>query len=130
MTSTRGQVAVGFALTAAMLMVFAGVIDILQGLAAIIRQHYFVVGHNYVYKINVTTWGWIHLILGIGLAVSGFFLFRGATWARIVGIVAAGLVGIANFMWLPYYPVWSFIIIGVCVVIIWSLAAHGREIEE
>jgi hypothetical protein len=72
MTSSKSQVAVGFALTAAILMMFAGVIDILQGLAAIIRNHYYVIGTNYVYKINVTTWGWIHLILGLGLGVTGF----------------------------------------------------------
>jgi hypothetical protein len=70
------------------------------------------------------------LILGIGIGVAGFFLLRGALWARIVGIVGAVLVGVANLMWLPYYPVWSAVIIAVCILIIWALTAHGRDIAE
>lgn len=127
---SRSDVAVGFTYVAAILMMFVGVMDFLQGLAAIIKQHYYVVGANYLYKVNVTTWGWIHLLLGIGIGVAGFFLLRGALWARIVGIVAASIVGISNFLWLPYSPVWSIVIIAVCVLIIWALAMHGRDIAE
>ena len=130
MTHGRSGLAVGFTYAAAILMMVAGVFDILQGLAAIIRQHYYVVGSTYVYKFDVTAWGWVHLLLGLLLGVAGFFLLRGALWARILGITAAALVGVANFMWLPYYPVWSIVIIAMCVVIIWALAAHGREIAE
>jgi hypothetical protein len=127
---SRSGVAVGFTYAAAILMMFVGVLDFLQGLAAIIKQHSYVVGVNYLYKVNVSTWGWIHLILGIGIGLAGFFLLNGALWARIVGIVAASIVGISNFLWLPYYPVWSIIIIAVCVLIIWALAVHGHEIAE
>ena len=130
MTRSRSTVAVGFTYFAAIMMMLAGALDVLQGLAAIIKQHYYVVGANYLYKINVSTWGWIHLILGIVLGFAGFFLLFGALWARIIGIGAAALVVVANFLWLPYYPVWSIIVIAASVLVIWALAMHGRDIAD
>jgi hypothetical protein len=127
---TRSTVAVGFTYFAAIMMMIAGGFDVLQGLSAIIKQHYYVIGPNYLYKINVTTWGWVHLILGIVLVVAGVFLLNGALWARIVGIIAAALVAIANFLWLPYAPVWAIIVIAACVLVIWALALHGRDIAD
>ena len=130
MTRSTSGVAVGFTYFAAVMMMVLGGFDVLQGLAAIIKKHYYVVGTNYVYKINVTTWGWIHLILGAIALVAGIGLLTGALWARIVVIILAVLIAISNFMWLPYYPLWSALIIGTCVVVIWALAAHGDEIAE
>jgi hypothetical protein len=109
------------------MMILAGAFDALQGFAAIVKQSYYVVAPNYVYKFNVTTWGWINLILGIVILLAGAALLSGAVWARTIGVLMAILVGIANFMWLPYYPVWSIIVIAICVIIVWALTAHGRD---
>jgi hypothetical protein len=115
---------------AAIMMMFVGALDFLQGLAAVIHKNYFVVGSQYVYKFDVSAWGWIHMLLGIFVALAGFFLFRGALWARIVGIIGAALVGLTNFMWLQYSPIWSIIIISICVLVIWALALHGRDLKD
>ena len=128
MSENRSGFAIGTAFFAAILMIMIGVFDVLQGLAAIIRQHEYVVSPNYIYKFNVSTWGWINLVLGAIILLAGFALLSGALWARIIGVIMAVIVAIANFMWLPYYPVWSIIIIATCVVIIWALTAHGRDI--
>lgn len=130
MAGHRSTAAVGFVYFAAIMMVIIGIVDVLQGIAAIAKEHYYVVGSNYVYKVNATTWGWVHLVLGIVLAVAGFFLLRGALWARIVGIVTAALILITNFMWLPYYPVWASILIAASVLVIWALAMHGDELAD
>jgi hypothetical protein len=119
--------AVGFTYFAAFMMILAGAFDALQGFAAIVKQSYYVVAPNYVYKFIVTTWGWINLILGIVILLAGAALLSGAVWARTIGVLMAILVGIANFMWLPYYPVWSIIVIAICVIIVWALTAHGRD---
>jgi len=58
------------------------------------------------------------------------FLFQGALWARVVGIAVAALSAVLNFMWLPYYPIWSILIIAVDVLVIWALTAHGRDITR
>jgi hypothetical protein len=61
------------------------------------------------------------------VAVAGWGLLSGRTWARVVGITLALLSAIANFLWLPYYPFWSMLIIAVDIFVIWAIAAHGRE---
>ncbi len=128
MARGRSTVAVGFTYFAAIMMMLSGGFEILQGLSAIIKKHFYAVGSDYIYKINVTTWGWIHLILGVIVLLAGVALLGGALWARIVGIALAALIVLANFLWLPYYPVWAIVIIAVNVLVIWALAAHGRDV--
>jgi hypothetical protein len=124
----RSGVAVGFTYFAAIMMMLSGGFEILQGLSAIIKKNLYVVNKDYIYKINVNGWGWIHLILGVIVLLAGIALLGGASWARIVGIAMAALIAIANFLWLPYYPVWAIVLIALNVVVIWALAAHGRDI--
>ena len=119
---TKNAWATGLAVFAAALMVTIGVLQFLQGLVAIIDDEFYVVGPEYIYQFDTTTWGWIHLLLGVLLMATGGFLFGGSGWSRGVGIGLAVLAIIANFMWLPYYPWWSIIVIGLSIAIIWALA--------
>jgi hypothetical protein len=107
-----------------------GVFDALQGLAAIIKKDVYVVGQDYLWKLDASAWGWINLLLGVLMVLAGLALYGGATWARVVGVVLAGLVAITNFMWLPYYPVWAILVIATSVAVIWALTVHGREVVE
>jgi hypothetical protein len=114
---------IGFA-GVAMLMV--GIMQSLYGLAGIIKNEFFVVSPNYLYKFDATTWGWIHLILGVILVLAGIAVFRGAVWARTVGVIFATLAAIGNFLSIPNQPFWSVILIALDVLIIWALIRHGR----
>jgi hypothetical protein len=116
--------AAGFAIFAGMLMVMSGTFQAFQGLAAILRDDIFIVTEDYAYDLDVTTWGWIHLIWGIIVALAGFYVFTGAAWARLIGITIALVTAVVNFMYIPYYPVWSVLIIALCVAIIWGLASY------
>jgi hypothetical protein len=118
--------AVGGMIFAAALLLMNGIWEILLGIAAIARGDFFVRAPNYLYNVNVSAWGWIHLVLGAIMALTGFFLFSGATWARAVGIGFAVLSAIANFFFLPYYPIWSIVIIALDVFVIWALATARR----
>jgi hypothetical protein len=80
-----------------------------------------VVTQNYTFDLDVTAWGWIHLILGIVMILTGFSLFSGKTWAAVVAIALATLSAIANFFFIPYYPFWSILVIGLDVWVIWAL---------
>jgi hypothetical protein len=121
--------AVGGMVFAAALLLMLGIWQVFLGIAAIARGSFFVAAPNYLYEFNVTTWGWIHLILGIVAVVTGFFLFSGAAWARGVGIALAVLSAVANFFFLPYYPIWSLAIIALDLFIIWALATVKRPDE-
>ena len=120
--------AVGWAGFAGVMLIILGVFDVIQGIVAIANEEFFVIGIDYVFKFNVTTWGWIHLLWGIVLILSGVGIFSGNVAGRTVGVIVAGLAAIANFAWLPYYPIWSIIVIAICVAVIWALTAHGRDI--
>lgn len=115
--------ATGWTFLAAALMFFGGVMAIFEGIAGIARDNVIVVTHHYAYTLNATSWGWIHLALGVLIALAGLALFTGALWARVVGIAIAGLGMIANFLWLPYYPFWAIPLIAIDIFIIWALCA-------
>lgn len=115
----------GLVVFAGVLMVMAGVFHALTGLAAIIENEYFVVGPNYAYELDVSAWGWIHLIFGIVVAAAGWGVFNGATWGRVVGISLATISAIANFFWIPYQPVWAILIIALDVLVIGALASYS-----
>ncbi|MEE2034010.1 DUF7144 family membrane protein [Rhodococcus chondri] len=109
-------------IAAAALLVTVGVLQLLQGIAAVAKDEVFVIGLEYTYKFDISTWGWVHIVLGIVVALVGAVLFTGATWARVIAIVIAALSLVANFLWLPYYPWWSVLIIALDVVVIWAIA--------
>ncbi|MGH1562177.1 DUF7144 family membrane protein [Mumia sp. DW29H23] len=125
--STAGAWATGFILFAGVMMIMIGVFHAIAGLVALIDDEFYVTTPNYILQFDTTTWGWIHLIVGVVVALAGFAVIAGQTWGRVVGIVLAVISAIANFAFLPYYPFWSTLIIALDVFVIWALAVHGRD---
>jgi hypothetical protein len=122
--------AVGFILFAAIMMLMVGVFQALQGLVAIFENEFYVATRNYLFQFDATTWGWIHLVLGVIVAFAGWGLLSGRTWARAVAITLALLSAISNFLFIPYYPFWALLIITLDVFVIWAVAAHGGELRD
>jgi len=130
MSERRSSLAVGMSVFAGTIMIMIGVMHVFQGLVALINDTFYVAGEEWVFQFDVTTWGWVHLILGAVIALAGFFVFTGAIWARTIGVIMAVVSGVATFAWLPYYPLWGLIVIVLDVFVIWALTAHGREAAE
>jgi hypothetical protein len=128
MSQQPSAAAVGWALFAAIMLMIAGFFQIIAGIAAIAEDDFFVTTQKWVFEFDVTTWGWIHVVLGILLLCIGAGILTGNVLARSVAVIIAGLSAIANFAYMPYYPVWAIIVIAVDVAIIWALTAHGRDI--
>lgn len=126
----HSSAAVGLIVTAAVFMILTGVLQAIQGFVALVNDTFYVVGVEYVFEFDVTTWGWIHLVLGIVAACAGVALLQGATWARVVAVAMASVGIIVNFMWLPYYPVWSLVLVTLNAFVIWAVTAHGRDILD
>jgi hypothetical protein len=122
--------AVGFTVFAAVIMIMAGVWQAISGLIAIFENEFYVTTRNYIFQLDATTWGWIHLAVGLIVAFAGWGLLSGRTWARVVGITVAAISATTNFLFIPYYPFWAILIITLDVVVIWALTAHGREFKE
>ena len=122
--------AVGITVFAGVLMVLSGTLQAVQGVVALANDTFYVVGEEYLFEFDVTSWGWIHLIMGVIVALAGVALFRGAVWARTVAVIVASVSIIANFMWMPYYPFWSMTVIAFDIFVIWAATMHGRDITE
>jgi hypothetical protein len=110
---------------AATMAILIGTFQILEGLVAVINDDFFVVTRNYTFDLDVSAWGWIHLIVGIVMIVAGFGLFVRSTWAGVLAIVVAMLSAVSNFFFIPYYPIWALVVIGLNVWIIWALTRPG-----
>ncbi|MFF7467837.1 hypothetical protein [Streptomyces sp. NPDC008092] len=111
----------GLTAFAGVMLLIAGLLAVFRGIMAIAQDDVFVTTPNYVFKFDLTSWGWIHLVLGVIAVVVGIGLFQPAAWARGAGVAIAALVIIANFLSLPYYPVWSVVMIALSGFIIWAL---------
>lgn len=116
---------VGLVVFAGVMMMLIGTFHALTGLAAILENEFFVVGPRYAYELDVTAWGWLHLIYGVIVAVAGWQIFSGATWARLVGITLAALSAVGNFFFIPYQPVWAILMIALAVLVIAALSAYS-----
>ena len=121
--------AVGYTYFAAVLMIAVGGFHAIAGLAGILEDEFYVLGREYVFKFDVTAWGWIHLIGGIIVFLAGLALFSGAVWARIVAGALAIVSIVVSFAWLPWYPFWSALIIALDVLLLWALTVHGEDME-
>lgn len=128
--SQRSGWAMGWATFAAIMLMIGGVWGVIVGLAGIAKDDFFIVSPDWVFQLDITTWGWIHLLVGIVLFASGIGIFSGNVLARTVGVIVAALGAIANFAWMPYYPVWSIVAIAIDIAIIWALTAHGRDLAS
>ncbi|QBJ95372.1 hypothetical protein ERC79_04935 [Rhodococcus sp. ABRD24] len=123
----RQGFAAGASIAAAIVLMTVGVLQIIQGISALAKDDVFVVGPEYVYQFDLTTWGWIHLVIGIVVILIGLGLLTGATWARVAAIIIAALSIIANFLWIPWYPLWSILIIALDIVVIWAVTTWDAE---
>ncbi|MGZ4555338.1 MAG: DUF7144 family membrane protein [Mycobacteriaceae bacterium] len=125
--SAKQGLAAGTTIAAGLLLATVGVLQFLEGIAAVAKDDIIVIGVNYTYNWNVTAWGWIHIVLGILVALTGFALMIGAAWARVIAIFIAAVSIIANFLWLPHYPLWSIAIIVLDVVVIWAVSTWNTD---
>jgi hypothetical protein len=126
-TSTPGSWAYGVSSFAGVILAMVGLFQFLEGLSAVFEDKVYLTTPDYLYSIDLTGWGWIHLVIGAIAMAVGIAVLYGQTWARATGIVIAVLSAAANFAFLPYYPFWSMLVIAVNVLAIWALASLIRN---
>ncbi|MGK5730765.1 DUF7144 family membrane protein [Streptomyces sp. URMC 124] len=117
----------GLTLFAAVMMLIAGFVDLFRGIMAIVHDDVFVTTPDYVFKFSLAGWGWIHLLLGVAALMVGVGLFKVSLWARILGVIIAALLLIVNFLSIPYYPLWSLVVIALCAFVIWGLCVVRHD---
>jgi hypothetical protein len=110
---------------AAVVLAIVGTFQILDGLVAIFNDDFYLRTENYTFNLDVSAWGWIHLLLGILFVATAWGLYSDSTWAGVTAIVVASLSAIANFLFIPYYPLWSILVIALNLWVIWALTRPG-----
>ena len=119
--------AAGGVIFAGSMMLLIGFFQMIAGFVAIIDDEFFVVRPNYTFELDVSGWGWIHLVIGILLVLLALGVLTGRAFARGVAVGLLGLSALANFFFIPYYPVWSIVVIAIDVFVIWALTRPDAE---
>jgi hypothetical protein len=120
------EAGVGWIMFAGIMLMIAGVLNVIYGIAAIDNSKFFVHTTETQYILSsLNTWGWITLILGALQIVAAFSIWAGGAFGRWFGIGIAGLSAIGALMAIPAYPFWSLAIFAIDILIIYGLAAYG-----
>ena len=120
---------IGWSFFAATMMIIGGSLNAINGLVAVLNDDWVVWTNRSSVYLDLTSWGWVHIVAGALVVLAGFGVLSGNVLARTVGVFLAGLSLIANFLFLPVYPLWSIIVITLDVLVIWALTAHGSELR-
>lgn len=121
---------VGWIYFAGVVMIISGILNIIYGIAAIFNPDWEVFNRQGLLLLDLSGWGWVHLVIGIIVLASGFLVFNGSLFGRMVGVIGVIASLIANFFWLPVYPLWSIVIIVVDLLVMWALIVHGDELRD
>jgi hypothetical protein len=132
--NSRGQVEVtgwvGWVYLAAFVLLLSGIFQLIAGLVALLNGGVYAISDGTVMIFNLTTWGWIHLILGIVVVCTGTALFSGKTWARVVAVILAIINLVTFFLFIGVHPLWSIIVMVLDLLVIYALTVHGNEVAE
>jgi hypothetical protein len=122
----------GWVWFAGLLMIVIGFLDFFQGLIAVVRDKYYVLGPEQIIVFDLTTWGWITLIWGIIVALAGFALLAGQGWARWFTIVVASLNFIVQlgFVGSNRYPLWALVAMALNIVVLYALIVRWGDVRE
>lgn len=112
---------------AGIMMIVMGSFNAIEGLVALFRGEYYVVTEEQVLVFDITAWGWITLLIGILVALAGGALLSGAAWARVVAVVLVVINAVAQLAFVSVHPLWSTIVIALCVTVIWAVVVHGSD---
>lgn len=118
---------IGFA---GVMMIIGGMLNALYGFIAVVNDEWVVWGNRTAVYLDITQWGWVHMIMGLVVMLCGIGLFSGNVLARTVGVIVASASLIANFFFVPAYPLWAMTIIVIDALVIWALIVHGHELRD
>lgn len=119
----------GWTLFAMTIFIVIGVMNVIYGLTMIINNEWIVFGATKVWYVDITTWGWITLIVGVLQLFVAWGVGSAQTWARIVGMIFAVVAMVNAFFVVPYYPVWAIIVIALTVMVIYALTVKGDAVD-
>jgi hypothetical protein len=119
----------GWIVFAGVMMIISGGLNAFYGVVAAVNDDWVGWTNGQNAFLDVSQWGWVHIILGLIVLLCGIGLFSGNILARTVAVIIAGLSLVGNFFFIPVYPLWALTVITIDALVIWALTAHGREMR-
>jgi len=139
MQSTAGEARVsydertgwtGWIVFAGVMMIISGSLNALYGVVAAVNDDWVGWTNRENAFLDVSQWGWVHIVVGLIVLLCGIGLFSGNILARTVAVIIASISLVSNFFFIPVYPLWALTVITIDALVIWALTAHGREMRE
>ncbi|GAA4052133.1 DUF7144 family membrane protein [Nonomuraea soli] len=121
---------VGWIWFAGMMIIMAGLFNLVSGLYAIIDDELYVTTRKGLLLFDLTGWGWVHLILGVLLVITGIAVSIGKNWARLIAVILVMLNALTQLTWIMVNPWWSLVVIAIDVLVLYALIVHGKEAES
>src|SRR3954470_8086735 len=117
----------GWVVFAGLVMITAGLLNMIQGIVALFHQDYYVTTRSgLVVDVGYPAWGWALLAFGVLIGLTGYGIIGGGSCARVVGVLLVAIDAVLNFIFLPAYPIWGTLAVALDVVVIYALTVHGR----
>ena len=120
----RSSAWTGWVIFAGAVMFIIGCLNVIQGLAALLRDDVYLVSKS---GLLVTTsysyWGWALILWGGLMVLVALGLFVGNEASRWFAIAAVAVNLIMQFSWFPSYPLWSMVVIGLDAAVLYALTA-------
>lgn len=120
----------GWVYFAGFMMILMGLLQGVSGFVALLNSDWLVVTERSLIALDFTTWGWIHLMLGVLIFSAGLAVMNGAVWARTVGVIIAILSIVANLAYANTYPIWAIAVVIINVLVIYALTVRGGEVRN
>jgi hypothetical protein len=120
----------GWITFAGVMLIIGGSLNLLYGIVAAVNDDWAVWTNTGAVYLDLSEWGWAHIILGSIVLFSGIGVFSGNIAARTVGVIVASISLLVNFVFIPVFPLWAITVIVIDILVIWALTAHGREMRQ
>lgn len=121
---------VGWVAFAGIMLYLLGFFHLIAGFAALFTDTVYLIGEQNIWVLDYTQWGWIHIIGGALAIWAASSLAKGNGFGRTVAVVVALISAVANMLFIPIYPIWSLLMVTVCVLVIWAVVVHGGELKD
>ncbi len=120
---------VGWVAFASVMLYLVGFFHLIAGFVALFTDTVYLIGENNLWALDYTQWGWIHILAGVLAILAAGSLMSGKVYGRTVAVLVAFVSAVANMLFIPIYPIWSIIMVTICVLVIFGVVTHGKDLK-
>jgi hypothetical protein len=82
-----------------------------------------------LFGIDLTTWGWLWLIIGIVQLVTGVLILRRSSLGFWLGVTIAGLSAMLTVVVIFVFPLWGIAVLAIDFLVLYGLMSQIDEFD-